>query len=76
MKRAVAQLGRASEPAEISAGGDAVDARQWWAPFSLPSAHAETGVSQVQILPARPSFFSLDKFHRFSTADKYAFSGF
>ncbi|RJS81480.1 hypothetical protein CW707_03470 [Candidatus Bathyarchaeota archaeon] len=22
--------------------------------FSLPSVHAETGVSQVQILPARP----------------------
>jgi len=26
--------------------------------FSLPSVHAETGVSQVQILPARPFLLS------------------
>ena len=39
------------------AGGDAVDIYPWWVSFSLSSVHAETGVSQVQILPARPSLF-------------------
>jgi hypothetical protein len=36
------------------AGGDAVDACLWWVLPSLSSVHAETGLSQVQILPARP----------------------
>jgi len=36
------------------AGGDAVDIYPWWVSLSLSSVHAETGVSQVQILPARP----------------------
>ena len=36
------------------AGGDAVDACLWWVSPSLLSVHAETGLSQVQILPARP----------------------
>jgi len=36
------------------AGGDAVDACLWWVSPSLSSVHAETGLSQVQILPARP----------------------
>ena len=36
------------------AGGDAVDTRLWWMLPSLSSVHAETGLSQVQILPARP----------------------
>jgi len=35
------------------AGGDAVDACLWWVSPSLSSVHAETGLSQVQILPAR-----------------------
>jgi len=39
------------------AGGDAVDIYPWWVSLSLSSVHAETGVSQVQILPARPSLF-------------------
>ena len=38
----------------ILAGGDAVDAYLWWVLPSLPGVHAETGPSQVQILPARP----------------------
>ena len=36
------------------ADGDAVDTRLWWMLPSLSSIHAETGLSQVQILPARP----------------------
>jgi len=36
------------------AGGDAVDIYLWWVLPSLSSVHAETGLSQVQILPARP----------------------
>ena len=36
------------------AGGDAVDAYLWRVSPSLSSVHAETGLSQVQILPARP----------------------
>jgi hypothetical protein len=36
------------------AGGDAVDTYLWWVLPSLSSVHAETGLSQVQILPARP----------------------
>jgi len=36
------------------AGGDAVDACLWRVSPSLSSVHAETGLSQVQILPARP----------------------
>jgi len=39
----------------ILAGGDAVDAHLWWVLPSLPGVHAETGPSQVQILPARPN---------------------
>jgi hypothetical protein len=35
------------------AGGDAVDAYLWRVSPSLSSVHAETGLSQVQILPAR-----------------------
>ena len=45
---------RASLGLMILAGGDAVDAYLWWVSPSLPGLHAETGVSQVQILPARP----------------------
>jgi hypothetical protein len=41
------------------AGGDAVDAYPWWVSLSLPSVHAETGLSQVQILPARLNRFSV-----------------
>jgi hypothetical protein len=36
------------------AGGDAVDIYLWRVSPSLSSVHAETGLSQVQILPARP----------------------
>jgi hypothetical protein len=43
------------------AGGDAVDAYLWWVSPSLPSVHAETGLSQVQILPARPKINNLEK---------------
>ena len=62
-QRAVAQLGRASEPTTRVIGGDAVDAYQRWAP-SQPTKRTDTGVSQesegkplarrIQILPARP----------------------
>jgi len=38
------------------ADGDAVDSYPRWVSPSLPSVQAETGVSQVQILPARPKF--------------------
>jgi hypothetical protein len=40
------------------AGGDAVDAYQRWDDHSAYQAHnAETGVSQVQIPPARPFLY-------------------
>jgi hypothetical protein len=45
---------RASVGQRILAGGDAVDVCQRWASPSLPGVHADTGLSQVQILPARP----------------------
>jgi len=41
----------------ILAGEDAVDAYLWWVSPSLPGLHAETGLSQVQILPARPNIY-------------------
>jgi hypothetical protein len=43
-----------SLPANCLADGDAVDAYPLVGVAQLPSVHAETGVSQVQILPARP----------------------
>jgi len=46
------------------AGGDAVDIYPWWVSLSLSSVHAETGVSQVQILPARPSSFHQNKLNK------------
>ena len=62
-QRAVAQLGRASEPTTTVVGGDAVDAYWRWAP-PQPIKRTDTGVSQegggkplarrIQILPARP----------------------
>jgi len=42
----------------ILAGEDAVDAYLWWVSPSLPGLHAETGLSQVQILPARPNGYA------------------
>ena len=45
---------RASLDQTILAGGDAVDVRLRRSSPSLPGVHADTGPSQVQILPARP----------------------
>jgi len=49
---------RASVGQRILAGGDAVDVCQRWASPSLPGVHADTGLSQVQILPARLKLLS------------------
>ena len=56
------------------AGGDAVDACLWWVLPSLSSVHAETGLSQVQILPARPvasnEWFVKDEIVSFQTTNR------
>ena len=63
--RAVAQLGRASEPTTKVIGGDAVDACQRWT-LSQPAKRTDTGVSQESLRealssansnPARPTTF-------------------
>jgi hypothetical protein len=56
--RAVAQPGRALEPAPRGADGDAVEVYPRWASFK-PAQATDTEPSQVQILLARPNNLEL-----------------